>query len=265
MRVKRWTAGSATSERRSGRCSTATGSSRITRRLRCQVDDHVRHRDVEAEPRLLDDPLLEPVRAARWMRRDDDLVGGEHPERVLERLQRVAVADLAARRDPGLAEPREARVETRLCRGPRAVLVRRPRVELRVQCRAHDEDVLADPFRLSPEELVELAARNRLVRHDEDLPRRPAVVDHVRLRGPLAHAAADRKERDDDEREEDDDSEPGVDPGAQCDENRAAERQEHDPEGRRLVAQRVLHSTFLAHAPRCRESAARGCRPRSTR
>ncbi len=112
---------------------------------------------------------------------------------------------------------------------------------------------------------MELAPRNRFVRHDEDLPRRPVVVDHVGLRRALAHAAADRKERDADEHEEDDDSEPGVDPCPERDENRAAERQEDDPEGGRLVAQRVLHSTFLAHAHCRRDSASTGCRRRSTR
>ena len=42
---------------------------------------------------------LEPVRAAFRVGRDDDLVGPEGADRVLDRLQRVGVADLAARLD----------------------------------------------------------------------------------------------------------------------------------------------------------------------
>ena len=42
-----------------------------------------------------DDVALEPVRAAFGVRRDDDLVRTEGAQRVLDRLERVAVADLA--------------------------------------------------------------------------------------------------------------------------------------------------------------------------
>ena len=45
------------------------------------------------------------------MRRHHDLVRGELAERVLEGLQRIAVADLAPRPDTELGEPGEARVE----------------------------------------------------------------------------------------------------------------------------------------------------------
>ena len=58
-------------------------------------------RDGEALARFLDDAALEPVRAALGMRGDDDLVRAEGPERVLDRLQRIAVADLALRLDAG--------------------------------------------------------------------------------------------------------------------------------------------------------------------
>ena len=81
---------------------------------------------VVALARELDDALLEPVRASRWVRREHDLVRRELPERVLERLKRVAVADLASRGHPDARELREARVEPRLGGGARAVLVRRP-------------------------------------------------------------------------------------------------------------------------------------------
>ena len=41
------------------------------------------------------------------MGRDDHLVGAERPQRVLDRLQRVRVADVTPRRDAGLAQARE--------------------------------------------------------------------------------------------------------------------------------------------------------------
>ena len=54
-------------------------------------------------------PLLEPVRAALGVRRDDDLVSAEGAERVLDRLQRVGVADLAPRVDARAASARRLR------------------------------------------------------------------------------------------------------------------------------------------------------------
>src|SRR5919204_3594076 len=73
--------------------------------FRLEVDDHVRDRDGEALSGLLHDAALEPVRAPFRMRGQDDLVGAEGAEGVLDRLEGIAVADLAARGDPGLLEP----------------------------------------------------------------------------------------------------------------------------------------------------------------
>ena len=64
-------------------------------RSRGEIDDHVDDRDVVALARVLDDAALEPVRPPGGMGRDDDLVRGEGAERVLDRLERIAVADLA--------------------------------------------------------------------------------------------------------------------------------------------------------------------------
>ena len=71
------------------------------------VDDDVRDRHVVAEPSLLHDALLEPVRPAGRVGRDDDLVGRELAERVLEGLEGIAVADLAAGADAGGGKPCE--------------------------------------------------------------------------------------------------------------------------------------------------------------
>ena len=81
---------------------------------------HVRDRHARSAPRAPGhDAPLEPVRPALGMRRDHDLVGAEGAQRVLHRLQRIAVADLAARLDAGRREPRE-RASSRSCAAARA-------------------------------------------------------------------------------------------------------------------------------------------------
>ena len=70
------------------------------------------------------------------MGRDHDLVGAERAQRVLDRLERVAVADLAFRLDAVAPEPREARVQPLLGGGASAVLVGGPVPNLRVERRA---------------------------------------------------------------------------------------------------------------------------------
>ena len=96
----------------------------IVRRDRLEIDDDVRHRHVVAHAGVLDDALLEPVRAARRVSRDDDLVRRELAERVLERLQRIAVPDLAARLHAELRRAASRLASSRACARPRA---RRPR------------------------------------------------------------------------------------------------------------------------------------------
>src|SRR6187401_3577414 len=64
-----------------------------------QVDDHVRDRKRKPLARPFDHVTLEPVRAARGMRRDDRLLGGEKPQRVFHGLDRVGVADVTLDRD----------------------------------------------------------------------------------------------------------------------------------------------------------------------
>src|SRR5207248_5413881 len=111
--------------------------------LRLEVDHHVRDRHGEALPGAGDDTALEPVRPALRVRRDDDLVGAEGAELVLDRLQRLPVADLAARLDPRFAQARQARTEPLLRRRAGLVLVGGPVLERLVQRRRHDEHLLA--------------------------------------------------------------------------------------------------------------------------
>src|SRR5436309_450327 len=95
-------------------------------RVRFEIDDDVRDRELEALPRALDEVLLQPVRPPGRMGRDDDLVRAERSQRVLERLQRISVADLAARGHSIRREARQAGVEPLLRRSARPILVRDP-------------------------------------------------------------------------------------------------------------------------------------------
>ncbi len=60
----------------------------------------MRDRTVEAGTRRRDDSLLEPGGVSCGMGRDHDLVGGELPQRSLERSHGIGVAELAPRHDP---------------------------------------------------------------------------------------------------------------------------------------------------------------------
>src|SRR5581483_6712944 len=60
-------------------------------------------------PRPLDDAALEPVRPPRRVRREHDLVRPERAQRILDRLDRVAVAHLAGRVEAGRSHRDEAR------------------------------------------------------------------------------------------------------------------------------------------------------------
>src|SRR2546430_11582307 len=107
--------------------------------LGLEVHDHMGDRDREALARARDDAALEPVRAPLGMRRDDHLVGAECPERVLDRLQRVAVADLAARVDPGPSETLAAGIEPLLRLLASLILVRGPLPHRRVHRRRDNQ------------------------------------------------------------------------------------------------------------------------------
>ena len=84
---------------------------------------------------------LEPVRPALRVRRDDDLVRSEGAQCVVDRLERVAVADRAARFHPGGAHRRERGLEPLAGGGPRLVLVGHPVPERRVQRGRDDENL----------------------------------------------------------------------------------------------------------------------------
>src|SRR5437773_6941886 len=114
--------------------------------LAFQVDDDVCDRNREALAGAADDALFQPVRPAFGVGRDDDLVGAESAEGVLDRLQRLAVADLASGLDARVVQTREAAVEAPLGSAPRLVVVRDPVLERGVQRRRHDEDLGSPAF-----------------------------------------------------------------------------------------------------------------------
>src|SRR6266508_5609732 len=118
-----------------------------------------------------DDLFLEPVGASRRVRGDDDLVRPERPEGVLHRLERIGVADLAARLDTLFGECGERPLEPLLCLRPRAVFIRGPVPKWRVQRRTDNEDVGVGLLRPTDDLAAEGAAGNGLVRdHENPLP-----------------------------------------------------------------------------------------------
>ena len=219
-----------------------------SRSSRFQVDDDVRDRHVVAVPRLLDDALLEPVRAARG---DGSRSRSRRPGTCGAR-PRAPAADRRPRsrraRDAELGEPLEARVEPRLGGRTGAVLVGRPRPQPRVERRADEQHVLATPSALRPSSVEQLAAADRLVGDDEDAPRlsrrrarraSPGGGAASRLgspRTPLRRARGRRRRR------------ARCDPGRNDDQHGGAERRRGRLERGGFVPERVLHARLLLRA-----------------
>ena len=105
----------------------------------------MRHGHVEASASGFDDSMLEPVRRAGRVSGDDDRVGGEAPERILERLQRISVADLAAHVETGASQSIEGCPQALGSGFASTVFVGGPRADSRVERRADDEDILGNP------------------------------------------------------------------------------------------------------------------------
>ena len=89
----------------------AAGSGSTNCAVVVEVDDDVQHGLVEAHAGARDEVAREPVRALLGVRGDDDLVGREGPQRVLDGLQRIAVADVAVGDDPRGAQATQRRLE----------------------------------------------------------------------------------------------------------------------------------------------------------
>src|SRR6266516_6842268 len=138
--------------------------------LPLEVDHNVRDRDREALAGAADDALFQPVRPAFGMGRDDDLVGAESAEGVLDRLQRLAVADLAAGFDARVVQTREAALEAPLRSVPRLVVVRDPVLERGVQCGRHDKHVGSPAFASLANRLAQGLPSDGLIRDYENPP-----------------------------------------------------------------------------------------------
>ena len=191
------------------------------------------------------------------MRRDDDLVGAERAQRVLDRLQRIRLADLAARRDSRFAQLCEARIDALLRLRARRILVRGQVLERRGLRRRNDEDVRLPPGRLLRDHLSQRAAADGLVRDDED----PQLVLRMRQRWRDGRrtlvAAADECEIAGDQRQDDEHREPdpGVDHRPDHDQREVADREQQEAKRLCLTAERVPHGA---------RGRTRSCRRRST-
>jgi hypothetical protein len=102
------------------------------------------------------------------MRRDDDLVGVEAVEDVLDRLERIRVADTSAGIDTCRLEPVEAAREALLGRREGGVLVGGPVANARVERGCDDEDLASFRNRPGAYGPVQNRSLDRLVRDDED-------------------------------------------------------------------------------------------------
>ena len=157
-----------------------SGSARLG--LGFEVDDDVRDREVEALACALDDSVLEPVRAPRRMGRDHDLIGREHPERILDRLDRVVVSDGAARVDSVLGEGGEDS-SRRICAAVRAVSSSEVQWRIRVFRAGDDEHLRVALLRAAHDLVAEGAAGDGLVGDYQDPVPAVGVASPVPDRG----------------------------------------------------------------------------------
>ena len=206
------------------------------------VADDVRDRHVESGARGLHDAALEPVRRAGRVRRDDDRVGGEAAQRVLEGLQGVTVTDLTAHVETSAPQRLQGSVEPCVCRVTRAVLVGCPRPNPGVERRADDEDILRHAVGHVEDLLAQPISVERLV-GDHENP--PGVLDcdvlDMRSRSRLLPPSAQHPERGACERDEDDEREPGRDQGGDHDQAEVHDRAEEEAKRRLLALERVPH------------------------
>ena len=97
-------------------------------------------------------------------------LGRERPDRVVDRDERVTVADLPAGVDADRGEPLERVAEPLLGSSARRILVGRPRLEPRVERGADDEEARPLGERERADRAQQFLAGHRLVRDDEDPP-----------------------------------------------------------------------------------------------
>ena len=137
-----------------------------------------------------DDAALEPVRAALGMRRDDDLVGAEHA-----RVSSIACSGSQSPTSPRASTPSSrscARLRSSRSRGrrARAVLVRGPVPQRRVQRGHDDEHALAEALALLADASRAAPRRRRSRSRSRGSAARPRRRDARRDRRHRALAAA---------------------------------------------------------------------------
>src|SRR5262249_41898163 len=210
---------------------------------RLEIDDDVRDRNVVARTNRIDDTPFEPVRLARRMRRDDDLVRMEGVHRVVHRDEWVAVSHLPGRFDPHGLESLEGLGEALLRGLPRRIRVRGERLDPRVERGADDEELRLLTQRTRTDGAQELLALDGLVRNDEHalLAFGAHALDALALgRGPaLAEVDRDGGRGQPEERQE---PERGRDPGRHDAEGERSDRDQQEAESRFLATERALHS-----------------------
>src|SRR5262249_48727063 len=141
------------------------------------------------------------------------------------RLHRISVTDVTPRVESLRFEPGQAAIEARPRRVTRAVLVRRPVSELRVQRWADDEDIRGPAVDPLANRLEELLPFDRLVRHHED-PLTVRRCDDTMTSGFLAATAEVHRHRGGTERHGDSEPEPRVDDRPDRNQGERSDRQQ---------------------------------------
>ncbi len=179
------------------------------------------------------------------MGRDDDLVGAEGPERIVHRLNRIRVADLAARLDPLGGQGAQRLLQPVMGERPGAVLVRGPVAERRVEGGADDEHV-GVALRPAHDLAAQGAAGHGLVGDHENAASLAAPRGEHGMLGLLG-LCLDVVRETGGEDEEDHECHPAAEEDARHrDDGEQSRAHEHEAEGLSFAPERVAHG-----APPC--------------
>ncbi len=150
------------------------------------LDHDVPDRLVVPAAGIPDQVTLEPVRATLRVGGDHDLVGIEGAERVIDRLERVAVAHMADRLEALLTELCDRAREPELRVAPGTVFVRHPRLQAGVERRSHHDGLdRLRSLRNAHERVVEDVSFHRLVGNNQDLQQASIALHLCSFRCPI--------------------------------------------------------------------------------
>ncbi len=157
-----------------------------------------------------DEALLKPVRAVLRMGEDEDLVGRERPQRIIDCLQRIVGSNAAACRYPEVGEHPKILIDSGPCDCASGVLLVCPMPKGRVQSWSDDEHLTLTALCPFADLLSKPFCADSLIGEDEDAT--PPVSGRSRSLGRLdrrllAHDDNHESDAGEGERHDDDDAE----------------------------------------------------------